>query len=578
MFRSNPKSSFSSNWLYSLLLLFGFLFSIPGGASENDLSEIVKTAKKGDLTAQTNLGSMYYHGVGVKKNESKAYFWFLKAARAGDVLAQFKTGSLYQDGVGVPKNLKKALYWFLKVAEKKEGEAEYNPVVVGWSQLKLGFFYYNGLGVPRDYKKSILWFREAASIGLALAQTMMGRMTMKGQGVTRDDRQAIKWFDLAINQGYTEAESDRRSLLERLSIKENSSVKQQPFEEDSGSSNSFVALTVEANPPDATIRILNIEPRYHPGISLLPERYHIEVSKPGFKTVRRWVNLSDENLTVSVNLVQEPPIKTKPPVVVTTSVVTPPKLDLKPKKISPKPPIVSKTSVATPAKLSPKKLSLTVHTTPSDARVQVINIKPKYYPGMLLSPKAYLLDISKDGFLSERHWVVLKDRDVEVAVDLEKAKTLPSIIAKQPHSFSERFSLTVETIPNDARVRILNIKPPYTPGISLESGSYHVEVSKDGFRSYRRWIALKERDLKLSVQLQEEKEEWLSTLKVVPIIKDAHIRILNIAPRYRPGMLLKPGRYHIEVSVPGYGTQRSWVVLDKESRDVRVELQKESSE
>ena len=41
----------------------------------------------------------------------------------------------------------------------------------------------------------------------------------------------------------------------------------------------------------------------------------------------------------------------------------------------------------------------------------------------------------------------------------------------------------------------------------------------------------------------------------------AKIRILNIGPVYREGMELAGGSYHIEVSAPGYRTDRQWVKL-----------------
>nr|VFK56356.1 MAG: Formylglycine-generating enzyme, required for sulfatase activity, contains SUMF1/FGE domain [Candidatus Kentron sp. TUN]VFK62632.1 MAG: Formylglycine-generating enzyme, required for sulfatase activity, contains SUMF1/FGE domain [Candidatus Kentron sp. TUN] len=50
---------------------------------------------------------------------------------------------------------------------------------------------------------------------------------------------------------------------------------------------------------------------------------------------------------------------------------------------------------------------------------------------------------------------------------------------------------------------------------------------------------------------------------VRPDPADARVRILNIKPRYRPGMALKPGRYHVEVSKAGYERMRQWVDVEK---------------
>lgn len=53
----------------------------------------------------------------------------------------------------------------------------------------------------------------------------------------------------------------------------------------------------------------------------------------------------------------------------------------------------------------------------------------------------------------------------------------------------------------------------------------------------------------------------------------AKVRILNIGPVYREGMELAGGSYHIEVSAPGYRTDRQWVKLASgEDRRVAVSL------
>ena len=62
-------------------------------------------------------------------------------------------------------------------------------------------------------------------------------------------------------------------------------------------------LYVLARPGGAAVRILNISPRYAEGMSLAPGRYHVEVSKSGYGTVRQWVELgAGQDLDVSVTL------------------------------------------------------------------------------------------------------------------------------------------------------------------------------------------------------------------------------------------------------------------------------------
>lgn len=62
------------------------------------------------------------------------------------------------------------------------------------------------------------------------------------------------------------------------------------------------ALTVNTDPGDARVRILNIRERYQDGIALEPGPYHIEVSRSGYQTYDNWVRIEDQNLTLKIKL------------------------------------------------------------------------------------------------------------------------------------------------------------------------------------------------------------------------------------------------------------------------------------
>lgn len=61
-------------------------------------------------------------------------------------------------------------------------------------------------------------------------------------------------------------------------------------------------------------------------------------------------------------------------------------------------------------------------------------------------------------------------------------------------------SLTVVTSPDDARVRIMNIKPVYEDGIELDEGKYDIEVTKPGYLTYRKWVVVDKKTI-LTVEL-----------------------------------------------------------------------------
>jgi hypothetical protein len=51
-------------------------------------------------------------------------------------------------------------------------------------------------------------------------------------------------------------------------------------------------LYVDTDPEDALVKIMNIRPKYHSGMSLAPGNYHLNVSAPGFVENDQWITLS----------------------------------------------------------------------------------------------------------------------------------------------------------------------------------------------------------------------------------------------------------------------------------------------
>jgi hypothetical protein len=65
--------------------------------------------------------------------------------------------------------------------------------------------------------------------------------------------------------------------------------------------------------------------------------------------------------------------------------------------------------------------------------------------------------------------------------------------------------LYVNVTPYDSKIRILNIKPEYRPGIDLNSGSYHLEVSRKGYITKRKWISVSSnQDMHVNIDLVEQ--------------------------------------------------------------------------
>ena len=65
---------------------------------------------------------------------------------------------------------------------------------------------------------------------------------------------------------------------------------------------------------------------------------------------------------------------------------------------------------------------LFVNTTPYGARIQILNIKPKYEVGIELKPGKYDIRISKKGYKSQRFWITMEHKPVVITRELKKIK------------------------------------------------------------------------------------------------------------------------------------------------------------
>jgi len=67
-----------------------------------------------------------------------------------------------------------------------------------------------------------------------------------------------------------------------------------------------------------------------------------------------------------------------------------------------------------------------------------------------------------------------------------------------------RRKLTVNLRPEEGKIRILNIKPPYAPGIELRPGSYLIEGSCEGYETLKEWVTIfGDEDVTVSLELRK---------------------------------------------------------------------------
>jgi len=128
----------------------------------------------------------------------------------------------------------------------------------------------------------------------------------------------------------------------------------------------------------------------------------------------------------------------------------------------------------------PGKTTISVECNVAGARVLVDGREIGWTPliDLPLSPGEHQVRVVREGYDPYRKRVRLeRGRSLTLYVDLSKARPRTG-------------RLYVETEPEEARVRVLNIRPRFYQGIELDPGRYHLEISAKGYEPERRWVQL----------------------------------------------------------------------------------------
>ena len=94
---------------------------------------LLAEAERGSRDAQTYVGYMYQHGLGLPQNYVAAAGWLNEAAQQGQPTAQFLLGLLFDKGFGVPQDWVQAEFWLILAAAQANGhERDY------WTRIRDG--------------------------------------------------------------------------------------------------------------------------------------------------------------------------------------------------------------------------------------------------------------------------------------------------------------------------------------------------------------------------------------------------------------------------------------------------------
>lgn len=174
--------------------------------SDEVLPLIVKGATQGDAFSQYNLGRMYFYGENVTKDYDKAFDWFARAGNQGYPDAQYAIGIMTLNGESVQKDERTAFQILENSASLGHGD----------SQAMVGIMYRNGIGTPRNHRKAFEWFGRAAAQEKPVAQVSIGMMYLYGEGIAKDPNKAAIWFNRACNNGFNDGCKAKQMLSQKI--------------------------------------------------------------------------------------------------------------------------------------------------------------------------------------------------------------------------------------------------------------------------------------------------------------------------------------------------------------------------
>ncbi len=130
--------------------------------------------------------------------------------------------------------------------------------------------------------------------------------------------------------------------------------------------------------------------------------------------------------------------------------------------------------------------SLTIDTVPSGSKIKIMNIKPKYKPGILLEPNQYIIKIDRQGYASQC-----------LTIDVKQDNIHRSISLKKPTDKTRRYTLTVKVKPLSSEIRIIGVKQKYVLGIQLSPSQYVMKVSRNGYYSHYQCVTIVDKNLSI---------------------------------------------------------------------------------
>lgn len=179
-------------FIVAMLVLPSVVFANGTDPWRTEVEQLKALTAKGVLPAELCLSSMYSEGVGVKRNDKLAQYYFAPVVAEHDTL-NIKVAAFVSKMI----SSRSATEWSRGKAELVKFALQGN----GYAQSNIGIAYlYGAFGWPQNYSKARYWLRKSALQNSPDSQLFLAAMYAHGWGVHANEVQARKWLDKAIKQ------------------------------------------------------------------------------------------------------------------------------------------------------------------------------------------------------------------------------------------------------------------------------------------------------------------------------------------------------------------------------------------
>lgn len=154
-------------------------------------------AQASNRKAMNMLGKLYYRGLGVAKKKDQAIYWFTQAGQHGVIESWYNLGLMYKEDKEA-QDFEKAYEYFDKAATLGDDQSTY----------AVAYMHYKGLGCTQDYNKAAAFFKKGAYLRRSNSMYFYGLCWRNGYGVSVNTDSAKYWLERAAKKGYRMAEKE----------------------------------------------------------------------------------------------------------------------------------------------------------------------------------------------------------------------------------------------------------------------------------------------------------------------------------------------------------------------------------